>query len=275
MSELPVVDYHAYIDEAGDEGLGKLKNVGARGGQSTFFAIGAFIVTGENNRLLPAWRNDLLAPFPQRAGRTLHWRDLKHEQKIAVSHALTAKTFGACVALSYKPTILTSPKYEIFKRPQHLYNYVVRYVVERVTNAVRRKADIEGHLASLTITFSRRQGTDYEVMQEYFQLIKDGKEVMPSVGVIDWSVFDPSRIRVENHAVRAGLQLADVVTSATFAAFEPGTYGYCEESYCGILRQRYIRNRAGSALNCGLTLLPPLRKNPMPAKQRAFAATFT
>lgn len=270
---LPVVPYHAYIDEAGDEGLGKLKSKGVSGGQSTFFAIGAFMVAGGDDAQLPTWRDDLVRQFPQRVGRTLHFRDLKHEQKIAVCHTLAEKPFGACVVLSYKPTIVDSPKYGVFKQPQHLYNYLVRFTLERITAAVRKRAAIYRHRAALTVTFSRREGTDYEVMREYLQLIKDGKEVMPSIGKIDWSVFDPANIRVENHAVRAGLQLADVVTSATYAAFEPGLYGHCEEGYCQAMRGRYIRHQR-RALNCGLTLIPPLSKNPMPDKQRAFAATF-
>lgn len=268
-----VVQYHAYIDEAGDEGLGKLKVRGVQGGQSRFFAIGAFLVAGADDTQLPQWRDHLVQPFPQRKGRDLHFRNLKHEQKVAVCHSLAEKPFGACVVLSYKPTIVDSNKYEVFKQPQHLYNYLVRFALERVTAAVKKRALQHKHQASLTVTFSRREGTDYDVMREYLQFLKDGKEVMPSIGRIDWSVFDPERIRVENHAVRAGLQLADVITSATYAAFEPGLYGHCEEGYCDALRARYIRHRK-SALNCGITLIPPLSKNPMPDKQAAFAATF-
>lgn len=265
--------YHAYIDEAGDEGLGKLKAEGVSGGQSRFFAIGAFLVAGENDAQLPQWRDDLVRAFPQRQKRDLHFRDLKHEQKVAVCHALAPKPFAGCVVLSFKPTIVDSPKYSIFKQPQHLYNYLVRFTLERITSAVRRRAARENHNASLMVTFSRRQGTDYDVMRQYLELIRDGKEKLPSIGTIDWSVFDPANIRVENHAVRAGLQLADVVTSATYAAFEPGLYGHCEDGYCRALKDRYIR-RNGVALNCGLTLIPPLSKNPMPKIQRDFAATF-
>lgn len=265
--------YHAYIDEAGDEGLGKLKVQGVSGGQSQFFAIGAFLVAGERDAQLPQWRDEATRPFPQREGRDLHFRKLKHEQKIAVCHSLAAKPFAACVVLSYKPTIIGSPKYEVFKQPQHLYNYLVRFTLERITAAVRKRGKRDGHEASLMVTFSRRQGTDYDVMREYLEFIRDGKEKLPSIGRIDWSVFDPANIRVENHAVRAGLQLSDVVTSATYAAFEPGLYGHCEDGYCSALRQRYIRQH-GRALNCGLTLIPPLSKNPMPDAQRKFATTF-
>lgn len=271
---LEEVRYHAYVDEAGDEGLGKLKTQGVSGGQSSFFGIGAFLVDAVSDSQLPQWRDEAVKPFPQRVGRTLHFKELRnHEQKVAVCHSLATKPFAACVVLSFKPTIVDSSKYEIFKQPQHLYNYLVRFTLERITAAVRKRAAAKGHKAYLTVTFSRREGTDYDVMRDYLQFLKDGKEKLPSIGKIDWSVFAPSDIRVENHSMRAGLQLADVVTSATFAAFEPGFYGHCEEGYCNALRQRYIRHM-GRTLNCGLTLIPPLSKNPMPDKQREFAATF-
>ena len=38
-------------------------------------------------------------------------------------------------------------------------------------------------------------------------------------------MFDPSNIVVENHSKRAGLQIADAVTSAYFLAVEPNYYG--------------------------------------------------
>ena len=46
---------------------------------------------------------------------------------------------------------------------------------------------------------------------------------------IVWSVFDPSNIAVENHSKRAGLQIADTVTSAYFLRWRH-TQGGCLHS---------------------------------------------
>lgn len=231
-------------------------------------------VTTDNDKLLPLWRDEIASLFPQREGRDIHFYKLKHEQKVAAAALLASKPFGACVVLSNKATIVSSPKYDVFKQPQHLYNYLVRFLLERLTAACRKHARREGNTeATLSITFSRRTGTDYKVMAEYLQLMKDGREVKQAIRSIDWSVFDPKDIRVENHAKRAGLQLADVVTSATYNAFEPGIYGHCEAGYAEALRSRYIKDR-GRALNCGLTLIPPAPENPMPRKQLDFALSF-
>jgi hypothetical protein len=61
---------------------------------------------------------------------------------------------------------------------------------------------------------------------------------------------------VENHSIKAGLQIADVVTSATFKAFEPDEYGNTETGYASFLKNRYIRSADGVLNNCGLTIIP-------------------
>jgi len=48
-----VDEYYVYIDEAGDEGIGKLKQTDNRG-QSRWLMLGAIIVTKENDRKLPS-----------------------------------------------------------------------------------------------------------------------------------------------------------------------------------------------------------------------------
>jgi hypothetical protein len=267
--------YFAYIDEAGDEGLGKPRQYGIQGGQSMWFGIGAMLVDEEHDRELTGWRDEITALFPQRSKRSVHFADLKHEQKVAACEVLAKKPFAACVVLSNKTTIPGSSKYEIFKQPQHLYNYLVRFALERLTTACRKHADrvAPGVAASLCITFSRRNGTDYDVMADYLQFLKDGREVKQPLRSIDWSVFDPRDIRVENHEMRAGLQLSDVITSATYNAFEPGIYGHCETRYGEALRERFLKAQ-GCALNCGLTLVPLAAENPMPAEQLAFAMSF-
>lgn len=108
-------------------------------------------------------------------------------------------------------------------------------------------------------------------MREYFEFMRDGRELIKPVRSIDWTVFDPSNIRVENHAVRAGLQIADVVTSATCAGLEPNEFGNIEPRYALSLKARYLKERR-RILNCGLTLIPPIGRSPLSEEQRAFIA---
>ena len=49
-----------YIDEAGDEGFGKLKSK-IKSGQSQWLLVGAVIVRREDDLKLPKWRDEILA----------------------------------------------------------------------------------------------------------------------------------------------------------------------------------------------------------------------
>jgi Protein of unknown function (DUF3800) len=262
------VTYVAYVDEAGDEGFGKLRQQQISG-QSRWLLIGAAIVSIENDRFMPLWRDEIMALFPNKQRRDLHFRYLSHEQKVAACSLLAEKPIGVCVVASNKETILDSPRLPVFKQKGYLYNYLVRYLLERVTETCARAAARDGRFARLQVVFSRRSGTDYQSMKDYLSLMKDGQEVVNPARSICWDVFDPEDIRVENHSIRAGLQIADVLTSATSSALDPNLYGNVEPRYSLILKSKFI-TKNGQIINCGLTLIPPIGKCPLTQEQKEF-----
>lgn len=260
--------YYVYIDEAGDEGFGKLKS-STNTGQSRWLALGAIIVHGTQESNLPSWRDEIIGLFPDKKKRHLHFRYLTHSQKMAACSRVLEKPIGCCVVLSNKITLLDLDKTrrDVFKRKGYLYNYLVRYLLERVSDACKRHANNHGILEPrMFVTFSRRGGTDYQTMKDYLYLIRDGKEKFSPIRTIAWDIFDPADISVENHSKRAGLQVADLFTSATFWALEPDAFGNCESKYSLMLRKKYIRKQ-GEILHHGITLLPPLKDNPLGAQQ--------
>ncbi|UOK72212.1 DUF3800 domain-containing protein [Ancylobacter polymorphus] len=262
--------YTAYIDEAGDEGIGKLA-AGPVGGQSRWLVLGACIVSRENDLKLPAWRDKILSRFPDKKSRDLHFRELKHEQKIVVCQEISVLPIGVSLAFSHKVTIPGTKWESIFKQKGYLYNYLLRWLLERVTMTCERAAG--GDQCVLKIVFSRRGGTDYQAMKDYLCLMRDGNEVMRPVRSIRWNVLDIDTISVENHKKWAGLQLADCVTSAGFCALEPNRYGNYESSYARILRDRFIKQN-GSIFNCGITPVPSLRRCNIDDAQREFFESF-
>ncbi|MBO0141470.1 DUF3800 domain-containing protein [Agrobacterium sp. Ap1] len=256
------------MDEAGDEGFGKLAE--GNTAQSHWLSLGAAIVNEANDRQIPQWRDEIMSSFVSKKNkRDLHFRELNHDQKVHACATIATKPIGACVVSSNKITILEAEELEVFKRPQHLYNYLTRLMLERITHTCRRRAEAEGGKASLRIVFSRRKGTDYDKMREYLEFMRDGKEKMRPIRSIDWSVLDPADIAVENHNVRAGLQIADLFTSAVWKAFEPNAFGRSEDRYAKELASRLLKIR-GNALNHGLTIVPPISKCPLSAAQKNF-----
>jgi hypothetical protein len=260
----------AYIDEAGDEGLGKLAQPNPSPAQSKWLVLGGILVRDEHDRQLPAWRDDILALFPAKSRRDLHFRTLNHAQKVAAVDYLSTNPFGICCVCSNKITLCDGGKYyDLFRQKGYLYNYLTRYLLERITSAVRDVADRSGQRCELRVIFSRRGGTDYHAMRDYLVLMRDGRERLKPIRSIDWSVFSPDDIKVENHSLWAGLQIADVVTSATSAGLEPNIYGNYEPRYANTLAKRFLaKNKA--VLNTGLVLLPPIGKSPLSDEQRRF-----
>jgi hypothetical protein len=245
--------YTAYIDEAGDEGFGKLA-AGPVGGQSRWFALGACIVTRENDLKMPLWRDNILARFPLKKTRDLHFRDLKHEQKVVACQEVSALPLWGCVTISHKVTIPGKRYEDTFKKKGYLYNYMLRWLLERVTDFLHRESGASP--ASVKIVFSRRTNTDYLTMKDYLILMRDEREKIRPVRSINWSVLDVADIVVETHSKWAGLQLADIITSAIFQAFEPNVYGNYEPTYAKILKPRLLADRNGNCLNSGLTPVP-------------------
>lgn len=262
--------YYAYIDEAGDEGFGKLRSEQASG-QSRWLLLGGIIVAEAADRELPRWRDEIMGLFAtKKKERDLHFRNLKHAQKVAACKNLDLRKFGIVTVCSNKITVANSPKYvSIFKEKGVLYNYLTRFLLERVTTAVVTAGKRDGVDVELHVRFSRRGGTDYHAMHDYLVLMKDGREKLKPVRSIDWSVFNPDNIKVENHSKLAGLQIADVVTSAVAAGLEPNLYGDTEPKYAELLGSHFVRHK-GTVLDCGLTLIPRYASNPLSQDQKTF-----
>ena len=268
---LALRQYTVYIDEAGDEGFGKL-SAGPVGGQSKWLLLGACIVSRENDLKMPAWRDAILSKFPKRQTRELHFRNLKHEQKIVVCQEIATLPVGACVTLSHKMTLPGSQWDKTFQQKGYLYNYLLRWLLERVTEICKR--DAGDATCSVKVVFSRRGNTDYQIMKNYMTLMRDGREVMPQMRTIAWDVLDIDRIVVENHSKWAGLQIADCITSAFFNAVEPNVYGNYESSYAKLLKPRMIKTAFGRFLNCGITPVPGINKCGADSGQMAFFNWF-
>ncbi len=268
-----MANFTAYIDEAGDEGLTKLRDATSR--QSRWLILGGIIVSDENDRRLPTWRNEALLLNPNNKHRDLHFRELKHDMKVAVTQHLSSKPFGICCICSNKTTLLDGGKYEaLFKEKGHLYNYLTRFLLERLTSSLASRAKHLKEEVHLKVVFSRRANTDYHAMREYLEFQRDGKEAKRAIRSIDWTVFDPADIKVENHKNWAGLQIADAATSAVFSALEPNFYGHHEPRYALSMAKRFIPHNKG-ILDCGFTLVPRLGSCPLNDEQRSFVEDLT
>jgi hypothetical protein len=235
--------------------------------------IGACLVRAEDDAKRPGWRDAILKKLPGER-RNLHFRDLKHDQKVFVSQEIGRLPVGAAVTFSHKVTLPGSKWEPIFKRRGYLYNYLVRWLLERLT--FECAPDLLDGPNSLKLVFSRRGGTDYATMRDYLILMRDGREAQQPVRSIKWDVLNVDDIAVEIHEKWAGLQVADCITSAFFAAVEPNMFGNYEPRYAELLRSRALRRPVigGSVLGHGITPVPSLGGCQPEEHHRLFFASF-
>jgi hypothetical protein len=266
-----MIEFIAYIDEAGDEGFGKLKAAAGVGGQSRWLALGACIVRAADDGKLPKWRDEIIARFPRAKKRDLHFRDLSHDQRLFVCQEIAKRPIAAAITLSHKVTIPGGKWERVFKQKGYLYNYLIRWLLERVTVECHRYA--KGQPCRLKLVFSRRGGTDYHSMRTYLENVRDGREMVTPVKKGRWEIIDYENIVVEDHARWAGLQFADCITSAFFTGLEPNPYGNYEPRYAQALKARLF-NRGGYCLNWGLTPVPSLHACKCDGEQSAFFEFF-
>lgn len=271
-------EYTIYIDEAGDDGLGKLRG-NDRGGQSLWFVVGALCVRNQNDKHVVSWRDEISQAFSNRQRRDIHFKHLKHQQRRHACRVIASKPVRIAAALSNKVTLLDLPPERLknYKQKNHLHNYVCRWLLERVSSGIKSISEARDEpQCRAKVVFSRRGGMNYDEFRSYLQLIKDGKEIIYSPGKIDWDVIDPARVDAQDHSVRAGLQLADISTSAIFHAVEPNPFGFTETGYADelrrvILRQEFKDGTKSPRYNCGITHIPNLSPNsPLSSEQRSF-----
>lgn len=264
-----MADFIAYIDEAGDEGFGKLKAQGVNGGQSSWLLIGACMVEASDDLRLPTWKDTIVRRLGK-TGRDLHFTHLGHDQRVVVSQEIAKLALKSAVTFSHKVTIPGSKWASVFKQKGYLYNYLVRWLLERLTAEVKAMPDGPHRLR---LVFSRRGGTDYESMTNYLRLVRDDRQLYPTPGRIAWDVLNPNDLEVVNHSKRAGLQFADCVTSAVYAAVEANVFGNYETRYADLLRGNMITKR-GNALNYGIIPVPAFNRCQANAHQEAFFRSF-
>lgn len=237
--------FRVYIDESGDEGFVFRPN---GSGSSRWLVLSAVVTRTatdlETVKLLDGVRATL--GRPERS--TLHFRELKHEQKIPYVRAIATASLRTVSVLVHKPSLSEPETFQAEKF--RLYFYVTRYLLERVSWLCRdhRRAN-EGD-GTAEVIFSNRSYMSYDAMRAYLCRLRDNADTR-----IDWSAFDPDAIRAVNHEKMMGLQLADAVASSLYFAVNLNRYGETEERYASILGPTMYRHR-GTVHGYGLKFWP-------------------
>ena len=153
----------ALIDEPGDDGLGKFREPGQQGGQTSWLVISACVYRASRESEVVGWRDSILAKMPEKKSRMLHFEGLNHQQRIVAAQSVGQLPLRVMSVISNKRTIQPG----IYTQKNQLYFYLTRYLIERISWFCRDNRPPVGENGQVKITFSRRGGMSYPDFRDY------------------------------------------------------------------------------------------------------------
>lgn len=279
------VGYVAYIDEAGDDGLKRVYPY-HESGSSEWFVVSCVLTRIENDRDIVELVRSVVAKFANSQRKDIHYKDLIPAKKRIVCEAISSAKIRSFVVMSNKKNMQNYVNERIRARPQlytndknWFYWWLVRCLLERVTEECELRAPGRFHDRKLRIIFSRRGGMNYSHFREYLKKLEwqsQTNSMYLSLWDIRWSIIDHNEIHAHDHKSMAGLQLADVVASAFYQAVAETPKRPCEPEFARILHRTvaYKTKTAGSGnkyrrrFDYGVKLLPSLSRAELTPSQK-------
>jgi len=251
-------EYILYIDEAGDDGLARVKPLDPNGA-SEWLCIGGLLIRAHSEPDVVRWVRDIRSDINARQGPVLHFRKLsptKRKRACEIISSLPVRGFAIC---SNKKNMRSHTNERAAHRGgrQWFYNFCVRLLMERVTELVYRNSITRyGEPKFVRVVFSQRGGHSYGQTKAYWEVLKAqaaGNSTYLKKREIRHQVLRFSLVDYVPHFQNAGLQLADVIASAFFQATEIDMG--CDASCASILRPIMAADR-GVIADFGVALQP-------------------
>ncbi|MGD1869501.1 MAG: DUF3800 domain-containing protein [Neomegalonema sp.] len=257
--------YIAYIDEAGDDGLKRIRPIDENG-SSEWLMISGVVVKASREDEVKHWVQSIKDGLWRHQARTLHFSNLSENKKVFVCERLAELSARYFVVCSNKKNMrgYRNPLAENIPSRNWFYCWMTRVLLERVTDFVYWHSKKEfGTPKKVRIEYSNRGGLSYPQMNAYYRWISyQGENTFLKFGKIHWEVIDYDLLKVFPHYERAGLQLADVVASSFFKGSDVHNTGACDPRFAKLLRPRMAKYRddpANTAAGYGVKLLPSLK----------------
>jgi len=254
-------DYVAYIDEAGDPGLKRVRPID-NPGASEWMTLSAVVIAASRETDLAAWNAKLLADMQSRQMREVHFADLNQWQKLAACKHVAGLPVRAFVVASNKQNMKgwLNPAAAKIPSDNWYYCWLSRLLLERVTHWVEKRSRKDyGEVRKVKLVFSERGGLKYDQLNAYYQWLrmKGDNQKLP-LGNLAYETIDMALLEVCLHTGHDGLKLPDIVASAFFKAADYYSTRGCNSAYAEALRPVMARSPNGKIAGYGVKLMPAL-----------------
>lgn len=223
-SEQNEYDYIAYVDEAGDPGLRKVRPID-EDGSSEWLILGAVVMRAKREPDVGDWLQDTKKAIGVDVRGPLHFRKLSPTRRLVVAQRLAIQPLRAFAVCSNKKNMRhwRNPRAERIPSQEWFYNWCLRLLLERLTAFcdTRRYIDLGGAPCKIKIEFSRRGGHRYSQTRAYALYLRhqeQGGKVYLKKRQIKTDLLSTDLMEDHPHWSRPGLQLADTVASAFYSA---------------------------------------------------------
>lgn len=217
-------DYIAYVDEAGDPGLRKVRPMD-EDGSTEWLILSAVVMKAKREPDVPDWLLAAKRSIGVDVRGALHFRNLSPTRRLAVAQKLAGHPVRAFSVCSNKKNMRGWKNARAAKIPSQewFYNWCLRLLLERLTEfcETRRHIDLAGRPCKVKIEFSRRGGHRYSQTRAYTLYLRHqekGGQLYLNKRYIRTDVLSTDLMEDHPHWSRPGLQLADIVASAFYSA---------------------------------------------------------
>jgi len=252
--------YIAYIDEAGDPGLKRVRPID-KDGSSEWLMLSAVLMRRKWEDDVVGWVDSIRDDIGIRQRRDLHYRNLSPTRKRVTAARMAELPLRAFVVCSNKKNMRGYQNHRASKVPSQewFYNWCLRLLLERVTAFCAERTMIDyGEAQKLKIEFSRRGGHRYSQTRAYSLYLRHQQQagsVYLEKRVPVMNVLETDLMEDHPHKTRAGLQLSDVVASAFYQAADCLGPGLWDVAPAKAL-DRVMARENGKIANFGVALQP-------------------
>lgn len=265
--------YIAYIDEAGDPGLKRVRPIDENGA-SEWLVLSAVVMRAMREPYVLEWVQDIVTELGIKQRNDLHYRTLSPTRKLTAGGRIAMLPIRAFAVCSNKKNMRGYRNLRAEKIPsqQWFYNWCVRLLLERVTAFCEaRTFSDHGRRLPIKIEFSERGGHRYSqtaAYQYYLRHQQQGGRIYltkrePVTAMLDWDLMEAFP-----HQQRAGLQISDFVASSFYQAIDCNGPGVWDIEPAKTLAP-IVPKEAGSSRDFGVALFPtPAWKAELSPEQR-------
>lgn len=247
--EYPRYEYIAYIDEAGDPGIKRVRPIDDPGA-SEWLVIGVALIRREREHGPNIWVRKILKDIGIHQRPDLHFRNLSPTRRRRVCKLVSSLPMVGFALVSNKKNMRQYENRRAANKQvgqQWFYNWCCRLALERVTDFVYRDSMARfGEPKFVKIEYSERGGHNYSQSSAYYELLKyqaAAGATFKDKRVVRREVLHRNLMEPAPANGSPGCQIADIVASSFYTAVDNLETGPCNGSFAQMLRKRMAFER--------------------------------